>query len=131
MNSNLPVKQDNSLFGRIKNFFRKIFLKDKIENNYEEKYEEQIEVQPKIEKEDNRKRQFEESIRVETNNDYINEMKREKFLDKKREEFLDKLESNPKLLYELPIEKLEKLENYYGESIKKQEEKLAKIKKAR
>lgn len=122
MNSNLPVKQDNSLFGRIKNFFRKIFLKDKIENNYEEKYEERIEVQPKIEKEDNRKRQFEESIRVETNNDYINEMK--------REEFLDKLESNPKLLYDLPIEKLEKLENYYGESIKKQEEKLAKIKKA-
>lgn len=122
MNSNLPVKQDNSLFGRIKNFFRKIFFKDKIENNYEKKYEEQIEVQPKIEKEDNRKRQFEESIRVETNNDYINEMK--------REEFLDKLESNPKLLYDLPIEKLEKLENYYGESIKKQEEKLARIKKA-
>lgn len=122
MNSNLPVKQDNSLFGRIKNFFRKIFLKDKIENNYKEKYEEQIEVQPKIEQEDNRKKQFEESIRVETNNDYINEMK--------REEFLDKLESNPKLLYDLPIEKLEKLENYYGESIKKQEEKLARIKKA-
>lgn len=122
MNSNLPVKQNNSLFGRIKNFFRKIFFKDKIENNYEEKYEEQIEVQPKIEKEDNRKRQFEESIRVETNNDYINEMK--------REEFLDKLESNPKLLYDLPIEKLEKLENYYGELIKKQEEKLARIKKA-
>lgn len=122
MNSNLPVKQDNSLFGRIKNFFRKIFLKDKIENNYKEKYEEQIEVQPKIEQEDNRKKQFEESIRGETNNDYINEMK--------REEFLDKLESNPKLLYDLPIEKLEKLENYYGESIKKQEEKLARIKKA-
>ena len=122
MNSNLPVKQDNSLFGRIKSFFRKIFFKDKIENNYEEKYEEQIEVQPKIEQEDNRKRQFEESIRVETNNDYINEMK--------REEFLDKLESDPKLLYDLPIEKLEKLERYYAESIKKQEEKLAKIKKA-
>jgi len=117
MNSNLPVKKDNSLFERIKNFFRKIFFKQKIEDNYEEK----IEVQPKIEKEDNRKTQFEESIRAETNNDYINEMK--------REEFLDKLESNPKLLYDLPIGKLEKLENYYGESIKKQEEKLAKIKK--
>lgn len=48
----------------------------------------------------------------------------------KREEFLDKLESNPKLLYDLPIEKLEKLENYYVELIKKQEEKLARIKKA-
>ena len=118
MNSNLPVKQDNSLFGKIKNFFRKLFFKEKIEDNYEEK----MEVQSEIEKEDMRKKQFEESIRAETSNDYINEMK--------REEFLDELESNPKLLYDLPIEKLEKLENYYGESIKKQEEKLARIKKA-
>ena len=118
MNSNLPVNQDNSLFGKIKNFFRKLFFKEKIEDNYEER----IEVQPEIEKEDKKEKQFEESIRVETNNDYINEMK--------REEFLDKLESNPKLLYDLPVEKLEKLESYYGESIKKQEEKLAKLKKA-
>ncbi len=118
MNSNLPVKQDNSLFRRIKNFFRKIFFKDKIENYYEEKNE----VQPKIEKNDNIKNQFQESIKVEKKYDYIDEMK--------REEFLDKLESNPKLLYDLPIEKLKKLETYYGESIKKQEEKLAKLKNA-
>ena len=118
MNSNLPVKQDNSLFRRIKNFFRKIFFKDKIENYYEEKNE----VQPKIEENDSRKNQFQENIRIETKNDYIDEMK--------REEFLDKLESNPKLLYDLPIEKLKKLETYYGESIKKQEEKLAKLKNA-
>jgi hypothetical protein len=118
MNSNLPVKQDNNLFGKIKIFFRKLFFKEKIEYNYEER----MEVQPEFEKDDNRKKKFEENIKVETNNDYINEMK--------REEFLDKLESNPKLLYDLPIEKLEKLESYYGESIKKQEEKLAKLKKA-
>ncbi len=118
MNSNLPVKQDTSFFGRIKNFFRKIFFKDKIENHYEEK----TEVQPKIEEIDNRKNQFKESLKIEVKNDYINEMK--------KEEFLDKLESNPKLLYDLPIEKLDQLEKYYGESIKKQEEKLAKIKKA-
>ena len=118
MNSNLPVRKGNSFFAKIKNFFRKIFLKDKIENHYEEKNE----VQSKIEKNDIRKNQFQESIKVGTNNDYIKEIK--------REEFLDNLESNPKLLYDLPIEKLEKLENYYEESIKKQEEKLAKIKKA-
>ncbi len=118
MNSNLPVKQDNNLFGKIKNFFRKFFFKEEIDNNNEER----IKVQTKFEKEDNRKKKFEENIRVETNNDYINEMK--------REEFLDKLESNPKLLYDLPIEKLKKLESYYGESIKKQEEKLAKLRKA-
>jgi len=116
MNSNLPVKQDNSLFRRIKNFFRKIFFKEKIEENSEEK------IGIKTEKENTRKKQFGESIRFEVDNDYINEMK--------REEFLDKLECNPELLYDLPVEKLEKLESYYEESIKKQEEKLAKIKKA-
>ena len=117
MKSNLPVKQDNSLFGRIKNYFREILFRKKIEDNYEEKNE----VQSKIEIEDNRKRQFEESIRVETTNDYINEMK--------REEFLDKLESNPKLLYDLPVEKLEKLEDYYKTSLDKYEEKLSKLRK--
>ena len=118
MNSNLPIKQDKSLFGRIKVFLRKIFFKEKIENNYIEKVEEQS----SIKSEPNTKKQFEKSLKVETTNDYINEIK--------KEEFLDKLESNPKLLYDLPIEKLEKLENYYEESIKKQEMKLAKMKKA-
>lgn len=118
MSNNLPIKKDNGLFRRIKNFFKNIFLKLQIENNYEEK----IEAEPKFDKDDNRKNQFQESMRFETKNDYINEMK--------REEFLDKLESNPKLLYDLSIEKLEKLEKYYGESIKRQEEKLVKIRKA-
>ena len=73
-------------------------------------------------KQDNnyKKNKFQESIRVEVNNDYINDMK--------REEFLDRLESNPKLLYDLSIKQLEKLEKYYKKSIKKHEEKLAKIK---
>ena len=108
MSSNLPIKQDNSLFGRIKNFFKKIFFKEKLNNDYEEK-------------KDNIKNQFQESIKVETNNDYINEIK--------REEFLNKIENNPQLLYDLPIEKLKKLETYYEEYIKKQEEQLAKLKK--
>lgn len=118
MNSNLPIKKDNGLFRRIKNFFKNIFFKFQIENDYEEK----IEVQPKFDENDNRKNQFQESMRFETKNDYINGMK--------KEEFLDKLESNPKLLYDLSIEKLEKIEKYYEESIKRQEEKLVKIKKA-
>lgn len=117
MNSNLPIKYENSFFGRIKNFFRKIFIKIQTENHYEGK----IEAQPKFEKSYNRKNQFQESMRFETKNDYITEMK--------REEFLDELERNPKLLYDFSIENLRKLEKYYGESIKKQEEKLARIKK--
>jgi hypothetical protein len=118
MNSNLPVKKENGLFGRIQKFFSKLFSKEKIEINYEEKFD----AQPKNEKEDNIKKQFEESIKVETDNEHINEIK--------REEFLDEIESNPKLLYDLSVEKLERLEEYYKESIKKQEEKLEKLKKA-
>ena len=70
-------------------------------------------------KKDNSKEEFENSIKVEIKNDYINDMK--------REEILNYLEKNPKLFYDLPIEKLEKLENYYKDSIRKLEEKLARI----
>ena len=118
MNSNLPVKQDNTLCGKIKNFFRKLFFKEPENTEVQNNIQEQETV---IESED-RKDKFQESIKVEVKNDYVNEVK--------REEFLDELESNPQLLYDLPIEKLEKLENYYEESIKKQEIKLAKMKKA-
>lgn len=116
MKNNLPIKEDNSFLGKIKNFFRKLFYR----NRGESRVDNVITEQPQIKKQDNT--DFQESIKVEVKNDYITEMK--------REEFLDNLEKNPKLLYELSVEKLEKLENYYSESIKKQEEKLAKIKKA-
>ena len=118
MNSNLPAKQNNSIFQRIKKIFNNIFFKREIKDKYEEKNQ----IQHKIECQENRKKQFEESIRDKVNTDYINEIK--------IEEFLDKLESNPKLLYDLPIEKLKKLENYYEESIKKHEERLLKMKNA-
>ena len=110
MNSNLPAKQNNSIFQRIKKIFNNIFFKREIKDKYEEKNQ----IQHKIE--------CQESIRDKVNTDYINEIK--------IEEFLDKLESNPKLLYDLPIEKLKKLENYYEESIKKHEERLLKMKNA-
>lgn len=116
MRNNLPIKEDNSFFGKIKNFFRKLFYRNRRESSVDNIVTEQ----PQIKKQDNTA--FQESIKVEVKNDYVTEMK--------REEFLDNLEKNPKLLYEVSVEKLEKLENYYNESIKKQEEKLAKIKKA-
>lgn len=116
MKNNLPIKEDNSFFGKIKNFFRKLFYRKPVENSVDNVISEQAQ----IKKESNTA--FQESIKADVKNDYLTEMK--------REEFLDELEKNPKLLYELPIEKLEKLEYYYSESIKKQEAKLAKIKKA-
>lgn len=118
MKNNLPIKEDNSFLGKIKNFFRKLFYRKPVENSVDNVITEQTQ----IKKENNTEFQESLKIKVEVKNDYLTEMK--------REEFLDDLEKNPKLLYELPIEKLEKLEDYYNESIKKQEAKLAKIKKA-
>ena len=118
MNNNLPTVYDNSLFGKIKTFFRNIFAKKQVENIQEEKVEEQ----PVVEEVDNKKVQFQESIKAETNNEYAKEMK--------REEILDKIENNPDILNNLSIEKLEKIEELLEESIKQQEDKLAKLKKA-
>ena len=115
MKNNLPTKEDNSFLKKIKNFFRKLFYRKPVEKSVDNVIAEQT----LIKKENNTA--FQESIKVEVKNDYLTEMKREKFLDD--------LEKNPKLLCELPIEKLEKLEDYYKISIKKQEEKLARIKK--
>lgn len=117
MNSNLPIKEENSFLGRIKNFFKKLFPRKNIEYDIENTVKEET-----TSKENENKDKFQENIKIEVKNDYINDIK--------REEFLDNIENNPELLYDLPIEKLEKLENYYKTSIKNFEEKLAKIKKA-
>lgn len=117
MSNNLPIKEDNSFFEKIKNFFRRLLKKQNTQEVANFQVEEKIE-----NKEDKAKERFENSIKVKVKYDYINDMK--------REEFIYNLEKDPKLFYELPIEKLEKLEDYYKDSVKKQEEKLAKIKKA-
>ena len=117
MINKLPAKQEKDLIGRIKSFFQKLLYRKKKEDNYKER----IEVQPELDKKNDRV-QFEESIRSETNTDYINELK--------REELLDKLDSNPELIYNIPIEKIGNIVNYYKESIKKLEEKLVKIKQS-
>lgn len=69
--------------------------------------------------EDNSKSEVDEIIKTENKDDYIKE--------KKREKFIEVLENNPKLFYSLSIEKLERLEEYYKQIIKQQEEKLAKL----
>lgn len=55
-------------------------------------------------------------------------MSNEELKEKEREEFLDVIEKNPKMLYDLPVEKLEKLKEYYEYSISKKEEQLRKLK---
>ena len=104
MNENLPVKQNNSIFGKIKNFFRSLFYKEKKED---------IQNKTVLNSEiiDKNKNQFQNSIKIEVNNDFMK--------DKKREELLDKIEENPEMLNDMSTEKLLKLESYYLESIAK------------
>ena len=119
MNTNLPMKKKNGFIDKIKNFFKKLFNK-KDNNNNLEQTSNLIEDEIKVEY--NTKSNFQDSIKVEVKDEYSNNLK--------REEFLKEVESNPSLLYELPIDKLEKLEKYYDESIAKYVEKLSKLKKA-
>lgn len=120
MNSNLPVKSNNSFFGRIINFLKNLFYKPK-EEKEEIKTKEEI-IMPVEKQTIDKKNQFKESIKVEIKNEVEKDIQ--------KEEFLDKIGDNPQLLYDLPIEKLEILEKEFSESLNKHEEKLAKLKKA-
>ena len=115
MKNNLPIKEDKSFLGKIKRFFAKLFCKNIVKSHDSTNVES---MQEPI----NNSTKFAEDIKFETKNEYIKDME--------KEEFLDNLEKKPELFYELSVEKLEKLEEYYKESIKKYEEKLEKIKKA-
>ncbi len=116
MNNNLPMKEEISFIGKIKNFFKKIFGKSKIES-----VEKQINTRETINKTSYQENDFNKSLKAEPNAEYIAKMK--------QEEFIQQIESNPELLYELPIEKLKKIEQYYDESILEYEKKLDNLKK--
>ena len=120
MSNNLSKKEHVSFFEGIKIFLKKILKKQSIQTMIEPQDKQLEKIEKPKNAEDKTKESFENYLKVEIKSDYEN--------DKKREEFVKNLEKNPKLFYELPIEKLQKLEEYYKESIKKYEEKLAKIK---
>ena len=119
--SNLPIKVENGIFGKIKLFFRKLFFKDEQLNEIEE-------VQIKNIVSNNQKKFFEDNMKVEVNDDFVKDIK--------RNEFITQIETNPDLLYDLPLEKIEKWSEYYSyliekekEENKKLEEKLSRLKK--
>ncbi len=114
--SKLPAKTNNSIFSKIKGFFSNIFF------NYTENTEPiQNENINKIEiKNQEIATEFNDSLKVEVDNKPLKDLEREKFLKK--------IEENPKLLYDLPIEKLMVLEDYYDKLIAIEEEKNKKLK---
>ena len=116
MKNNLPIKKENNFLSKIKNFFRRLFVKkDPIEitNNIDEKMD--------ISNQQD-KQSFGDDIKISVFNDYLN--------DFKRTDFINKIEKNPDLLYNISIDRLKKLENYYDYLIAKDIQELNKIKKA-
>ncbi len=163
MSENLPMKENNSFFGKIKAWFKNLFsgkptisetsevinetineeiktdvieeastteevetnvVEETVEASKVEDTEDRIaqEVETVEEKIEDKKASFEDSLKVDVKNDFLKDMK--------KEEWLAELEENPNLYYELPIDKLEIIADYYRESVNEYEQKLANIKKA-
>ena len=116
MNDMLPIKKENSLFEKIKCFFRKLFFRNTKEDT------ETIDNITTVADEQNVKNHFETEIKFNPKNDFLKDIEREKLIEE--------IEKDPALLYSLPIDKLEVLEKYYTELVHKEEVKLAQIKKA-
>lgn len=117
MNNNLPIKKENSIIFKIKTFFRKIFNKEdftyKINN---------LDSESKNISDDKMEGNFGDNLKVEVSNEYVKELK--------KNDFIDEIEKNPDLLYNLSIDRLKKLEDYYDELIEKDKEILSNIKKS-
>ncbi len=94
----LPTEKKKTIWERIKAFF-KIGEKVKIDNNVQIDNNEII----------NKKEEFENDLKVDTKNNYLDEIK--------KDDFLKKIEKTPTILDSFPIEKLKVIENYYSELI--------------
>ena len=127
MNNNLPIKK-SSIIERIKNFFKKLFFKEskgseiKELNNVENATTEKENILTTSEQQNEWISKYQNTNNSQTKNEYV--------LNNEREEFLDKIGKNPKMLYDLSIDRLEELEGHYKESIEKLEGRLSKLQKA-
>lgn len=123
MNSNLPMKEETGLFGKIKNFFRNLFYKPVEVKN------EEIIINDKEKNIKNiQKEKFKSFIKTDVDNSVYKELE--------RNELFDKIRKNPDLLDTLSSKQLENLSAYYdkviaknNEIIKKKKTELDKLKK--
>ena len=116
---NLPVKSKKSIFEKIKNFLVAIFRFEKKEIEVKEEKLDSVQV---LENHDSSNKKFNETIKAQVSGETIKNIQ--------REDFLLKIEENPEILYSLPLEKLDILEEYYDELIAKEEAKMRKFKAA-
>ena len=104
MNNNGMIKYKESIIDKIKNFFKGIFKKPE-ENTVE--------------------------IKKEVDDSFINEIKvDEKIVNSviEKNNFLKEIEGNEEALNKLSIERLKKLEEYYDNIIKQNEQQIKKLK---
>lgn len=118
METNLPIKKKDRFIDKIKNFFKYFFRKNYDNTNDVIKNP----IQEDIKLESREKNDFQDNIKVEVKDEYIKQIK--------KEEFLSEIERDPTLLYELPIEKIEKIEKYYDELIAEYQNKIYNFKKS-
>lgn len=109
MNENLPIKIEKGIFGKIKNFFRRLFYKSSQiveQNNIEEYKIDEI-------KEKNAE-SFVNNIKVEVDDSIQKELE--------RNELFQKIRKNPEMFDTLSSKQLENLSKYYDKVIEKNNE---------
>ena len=122
MKNNGMIEYKESFISKIKNFFKNLFGKKEEQNSYS--YQENIDEikQEKIEEEhelDSNQNQFISNIKVDSNfNKQIVE----------RNNLLKQFEGNEEVLNMFSIDRLKKLEKYYADVIKQNDEKIKKLK---
>lgn len=122
MKNNGMIEYKESFISKIKKFFKKFLGKKEEQNSYS--YQENIDEikQEKIEEEhelDSNQNQFISNIKVDSNvNNQIIE----------RNNLLKQLEGNEEVLNMFSIDRLKKLEKYYTDVIKQNDEKIKKLK---
>lgn len=113
MSSNLPQKYNDGIIHKIKTFIFNLLGKrnSKITNTI-----------------DNSEQETKKETRIENKNS-IELMREENERNREKETLLLKIEKNPDLIDNFPIEKLEKLEKLIDEKIAEYDDEIAKIKK--
>ena len=108
MNENLPMKENNGLFTKLKLFFRKLFYR------FEKKSNDEFKEKNMIEENNIQKEIFPNSIVIEVDNSIQKEFQ--------KNELFEKIINNPEVLKKLSNEQLEMFNKYANKVIEKNKE---------
>jgi len=95
--NNLPMKEKNNLFEKLKGFFGKFFKKNETISDSNE---------------------LKENIKeAQENNSFIESLKREIDVNENKIDLIEEIDKNPDLIYEMPDDRLKQLIKLYDEKI--------------